>query len=118
MSEEAKKKVATAAQQAKHAAANVEKATELEVEEAVQTISQLAEPIKVPTMKVATGVVIFCSGVGAYHLAQVTKTRVLNPWRQKRAEKKAAQTTEVLNNEEALEGTIVDPVNIRHGRAS
>lgn len=100
MSDAAKRKAATAASQAKHAAVNVEKAAALQTDEVVQQAVKMARPAAPLAKDAAVAGVIFLTGVGAYHVGTKVKAKLA----QRRAEKKAAEATKVRpirNNAEA-----------------
>jgi hypothetical protein len=67
MSEEAKKKAATAAKQAKHAVSNVEEAAQLQAEEVVQIAAQEVSGYMRPK-NILIGGALFAGGAATYHL--------------------------------------------------
>jgi uncharacterized protein (DUF2062 family) len=84
MSDEAAKKAATAAKQAKHAVGNIEAAAELQVEEVVTTA---VRSIPVPVRQLGAIALPVMGGAAAYHFGHkaVVKFKI------RRAEKKAAK---------------------------
>lgn len=104
MSDEAKKKAATAAKQVGHAVSNIEDAAELQVEEVVQTIVD-SKPVRTISANsaVVIGAGLFVGGAVAHHLL----VKGLVKFHQKREEKARKGDNGVVKAAFAEEGSFV-----------